>query len=156
MRPNTFTHRNLCWPSSLIGEAVALPWKRDKDEWPIYPVMNDIVSVMHGSQWTPDKPSMCETLFDHTHWNLAVRYVLTDQCEPSQRCQEKKFWCVNVASGKELGSMWSNAWCDTFTNAVKKCKQLGASILTMNLTTRQNTRLLKGESAWTGSRRFNE
>ena len=137
---------------------MALPWKRDKDEWPVYPVMNDIVSVLHGSEWTPDKPSECDftpRTFYQTY-KPAIRYVVTDQCALNHTCQKKKFWCVNVASGKELGSMGSNAWCDTFTNAVKKCKQLGASILTMSLTTRQNTRLLKGESAWTGSRRFNE
>lgn len=63
-------------------------------------------------------------------------------------CQEKMFWCGNVTSGEEL------AWRDTFVNAVKRCALLGASILTLNATTTRQ--LLKGESAWTGSRRFNE
>ena len=51
---------------------MALPWKRDKNEWPVYPVMNDIVSVLHGSEWTPDKPSEFDyALFIIRHINQA-------------------------------------------------------------------------------------
>lgn len=56
----TYDHHTKVWrDGGLMGEVVALPWKRDKDEWPLYPVMNDIVTVLHGSEWTPDKPSEC-------------------------------------------------------------------------------------------------
>ena len=136
----------------LKGEVVQLPWKQDQDEWPVYPVMNDIVTVLHGSEWmVTGKPSKRLFLFKFILTNnQAIRFnLMDDQCEHSQACQEKKFWCVNATTcGEEV-------WRDTFANAVKRCELLRSRILTLNVT-QITQRLLKGESAWTGSRRFNE
>ena len=57
----SFDHNAKVWRDGSNGDEIALPWKRD-DEYPVYPVMTNIVSVLHGSKWTPSEPGKSDQL----------------------------------------------------------------------------------------------
>ena len=99
----SFDHSAKVWRDGTMGEVVSLPWKLNDVEWPVYPVMNDVVWVLHGQEYTPsNQPSECFSFSTVlTPLKSATRYAVMDayQCNyKPDLCPIKKFWCSNSGS----------------------------------------------------------
>ena len=152
----SFDHSAKVWRDGTSGKVVSLPWKQSDntetyyDEW-LYPKMNDQVWVQHGIEWT---------VATNGDYKPVIKYAVTDAVDCSYKpnhCPIKKFWCSKVTRASETASgPTPTALEDTFSNAVEHCKRQGATILTISLNSELSATLKRGESAWTGSIRFNE